>query len=165
MNWGQDGRYPAQIWCFVSLQGLPTGRHGLTYGGTPLRDGVFAVVETATVEANEDLIVKSDLMIPVCKEVDLDEAGNVTNRTFYLADTEAFEDPCCVVPDLGGPSNRYFVVKPRNQWADLFIAWLEDPHRLDEMDAIENVEVDDNVLAKLDKDRPKGKHKNVGKRA
>ena len=165
VNWGQDGRYPAHIWCFVSLQGLPTGRHGLTYGGTPLRDGVFAVVETATVEANEDLIVKSDLMIPVCKEVDLDEDGNVTNRTFYLADTEAFEDPCCVVPDLGGPSNRYFVVKPRNQWADLFIAWLEDPHRLDEMDAIENVEVDDNVLAKLDKDRPKGKHKNVGKRA
>ena len=75
--------------------------------------------ETATVEANEDLIVKSDLMIPVCKEVDLDEDGNVTNRTFYLADTEAFENPCCVVPDLGGPSNWYFVVKPRNQWTDL----------------------------------------------
>ena len=28
-----------------------------------------------------------------------------------------------------------------------FVAWLEDPHRLDEMDPIENVEVDDIVLA------------------
>ena len=55
------------------------------------------------------------------------------------------------------------MVKPRNQWADLFVAWLEDPHRLDEMDPIKNVEVDDNVLAKLDEDQPKGKQKNVGK--
>ena len=109
-------------------------------GGDSDVDGVFAVVETANLEQDEAEIGRSDLMTPVRKEVELDGDGYVQQRTFYLADTEAFEDPCCVVPDIGGPSNRYFVVKPRNQWAQEFIKWVEDPHRLDEMDPLDEEE-------------------------
>lgn len=70
----------------------------------------------------------------------MDANGYVTNRTFYLADTEAFVGPCCAVPDIGGPINRYFVVKPREEWAKEFILWLEDPHNLDQMDAFSSDE-------------------------
>ena len=41
-----------------------------------------------------------------------------------MADTNAFKAPCCVVPDLEGPKNRYFVVTSREEWPDLFLAWL-----------------------------------------
>ena len=70
----------------------------------------------------------------------MDVNGYVTNRTFYLADTEAFVGPCCAVPDIGGRINRYFVVKPREEWAKEFILWLEDPHNLDQMDAFSSDE-------------------------
>ena len=67
------------------------------------------------------------------KDVKIGADGKVKNRTFYLADTEAFVGPCCAVPDVGGPTNRYFVVKPRNEWADVFIKWVNDEHNIDEM--------------------------------
>ena len=137
---------------------MPKGRGRLEHGGVALDDGVYAVVEVATVEDNDEEVGKSDLMTPIVKEVELLEGGIVGKRTFYLADTEAFADPCCVVPDLGGPSNRYFVVKPRNQWAREFIRWLEDPHSWDDMkESLPDAEVDDKVVAKLDQDRPKRK--------
>ena len=163
VNWGRDGRFPCQIWCFIVLEGMPTGRNQVHYGGIPLSDGVFAVVETANVENNVEELGKSDLMTPVRKEVAFDEDGYVQERTFYLADTEAFEDPCCVIPDLGGPSNRYFVVKPRNQWAQEFIRWVEDPHNLDVMDPLDEVEEEDEkeeeVMPKSAKNRPKRSRK------
>ena len=160
VNWGSDGRFPCQIWCFVRLDGMPSGRNRIHYGGIPLEDGVFAVVETATVEQNIEEIGKSDLMTPVLKEVQLDADGNVQDRTFYLANTEAFEDPCCVIPDLGGPSNRYFVVKPRNQWAREFVRWIEDPHHLDEMDdlcKVEDPEEEEVLTAKKEETGPRRK--------
>ena len=66
--------------------------------------------------------------------LDIGADGKVKNRTFYLADTEAFVGPCCAVPDIGGPTNRYFVVKPRNEWADAFLKWVKDEHNIDKMD-------------------------------
>ena len=60
-------------------------------------------------------------MMPFLKEVEIGADGKVKNRTFYLADTEAFVGPCCAVPDIGGPTNRYFVVKPQNEWAFVFL--------------------------------------------
>ena len=160
VNWGRDGRYACQIWCFLVLEGMPKGRNAIHYGGIPLADGVYAVVETANVEADKTELGRSDLMTPICKDVEVDEDGYVQERTFYLADTEAFEDPCCVIPDLGGPSNRYFVVKPRNQWAQEFIRWVEDPHSLDEMDPLDETEeeVEEEVATKAE-DRPKRKKK------
>ena len=70
----------------------------------------------------------SELMVPIRKDIVLDEDGIIEQRNFYLADTDAFQDPCCVIPDIGGPPNKYFVVKPRNQWAGEFIKWIMQPH-------------------------------------
>ena len=84
----------------------------------------------------ENACSSSELMSALRKEVELDDQGMAISRTFYLADTEAFLDPACVIPDIGGPPDQYFVVKPRNQWANLFVEWIEEPHTLDEMDDI-----------------------------
>ncbi|NJL18104.1 MAG: hypothetical protein HC938_13955 [Nitrospira sp.] len=72
--------------------------------------------------------------MPISKEIEIGVDKSVGKRTSYLADTEAFEGPCCAIPDIGGPPNKYFVVMPRNEWKDIFIHWVEDPHSLDEME-------------------------------
>ncbi len=84
---------------------------------------------------DEAEVTRSDLLMPIfSKEIEIHADKSVGRRTFYLADTEAFEGPCCAIPDIGGPPNKYFVVLPRNEWNDPFIQWIEDPHTLDEMD-------------------------------
>ena len=48
IDWGTtEGELPCHIWCFVSLENMPTGRDSLEFGGIRLRDGVYAVVECA----------------------------------------------------------------------------------------------------------------------
>ena len=54
--------------------------------------------------------------------------NKVTSLVFYLADVEAFVEPVAVVPDIGGPPNRYFAVKARAEWAADFELFLEDDH-------------------------------------
>ena len=87
-------------------------------------------------------------MVPILKDIILDKDGIIEQRNFYLANTDAFQDPCCVIPDIGGPPNKYFVVKPRNEWAGEFIKWIMQPHlpmddikeeepKMDEMDESE----------------------------
>ena len=51
---------------------------------------------------------------------------NTVHRAFtlHLADTDAFSDPACVVPDIGGPPNGYYYIEPRARWADSFEEWL-----------------------------------------
>jgi hypothetical protein len=136
------------------LEGLPSGKIAPKYDGNRLSNGTFAVVETTKLDETgpnkDDELGRSDLMMPVLKEASFDMEGNVVKRRFYLADVEAILDPCAVVPDIGGPKNRYFVVKPRNQWADDFITWISDPHNIDEMDPLDNVEVDEEKMAKLE---------------
>jgi hypothetical protein len=148
VNWGGgEGKLPCHIWCFVTLQDLPIGVGSrMEHGGIQLKDGVYAVVEYATLETDEAEIGRSDLMMPIEKEVKFDDDGFVSKRTFYLADVEAFYGPCCVIPDIGGPKNRYFVVKPRSEWAGDFTKWLMDPHNLDKMDPISSDEEEDEVV-------------------
>ena len=98
---------------------------------------MYAVVETSKIETCEEELGRSSLLLPIRKTVDLDADGVVTERHFFLADTEAFVDPCSVVADIGGPPNRYFVVKSRAMWADEFQRWLRDPHAVDEMDPLD----------------------------
>jgi hypothetical protein len=130
---------------------MPSGKASMEYGGVRLEDATYAVVETAYLEEdNSDELGRSDLMMPVLKEVDFDHEGFVSRRHFYLADTDAFVDPCCCIPDIGGPKNRYFVVKPRNQWSQLFTAWVEDPHRLDEMDDLDSEVEEDQTAGSSD---------------
>ena len=60
-----------------------------------------------------------------------DDDGDVVGRTFYLANTEAFIAPCCVIPNIGGRENAYFQVKARTEWSKMFVEWLKAPHEQD----------------------------------
>jgi hypothetical protein len=145
VDWAGEGKLPAHIWCFIVVEGLPPGRNGIHHGNVRnLQNGVYALVENAVPEMQEQVRVRSDLMMPVLKEVGaINGEGAVTSRVLYLVDTEAFAGPCCVVPDIGGPPNRYFVVKPRNEWAIEFVHWVEQPHNQDEMDVLSSEEEDE----------------------
>ena len=93
---------------------------------------MYAVVESSHLEADDSELARSDLLVPLLKQVKgLDEDGDVTGREFFLADTEAFVEPCAVVPDIGGPPNRYFMVKSRETWHKEFITWVERTHKDD----------------------------------
>ena len=156
VDWGSEwGLMACHIWAFVVLENMPTGRNRLQYGGIKLSDGTFAVVECSRVEeldqfGYDECGVKSELMAAIRKEVTLEDDGTQLERTFYLADTDAFTEPCCVIPDIGGPANRYFVVKPRNSWAEQFVKWVDEPHKDDKMDVLDDIVVDEKVIAKLD---------------
>ena len=132
MDWGDYGTLPCHIWCFVTLNQMPIGTRKLQFGGIDLKDGVFAVVESSTYDAN--IARASDLFIPLTLDVKgVDGEGNVTGREFFLADVESIVGPCIVVPDVGGPKHAYFQVKARRDWAKEFVTWLEQPHQDDEM--------------------------------
>ena len=149
VKWGGEGRLPSHIWCFVVVKGLDSRHRRLKYGGITVSDGTYAVVEVAQLEENHTELGRSTIMTPFLKEVDLDEAGTATKRYFYLADTEAFVEPCCCVPDIGGEPNRYFAVRSRTKWADDFTAWLRDPHNIDDMDPLD---ADDKVVVQSSSD-------------
>jgi hypothetical protein len=144
IDWGAGyGKLPSHIWCFVELQNMPTGGQRIEFGGIFLSDGVYAVVEVANYNENIDEIVKSDLFTPFLLEVaGMDADGDIMGRKFYLANTDAFIEPCCVVPDIGGAKNAYFQVKPRREWSKTFVTWLEAPHELDEMTYTDEEEQD-----------------------
>ena len=132
MDWGDYGKLPCHIWCFVTLNQMPIGTQKLQFGGIDLKDGVFAVVESSTYDA--DIARASDLFTPLTLDVHgIDGEGHVTGRQFYLADVESIVGPCIVVPDVGGPKHAYFQVKARREWAKEFVSWLEQPHQDDEM--------------------------------
>jgi hypothetical protein len=86
----------------------------------------------------------------------VDEDGYLSGRTFYLADVEAFEGPCIVIPDIGGPPNAYFQVKNRSGWSNLFVEWLRQPH---EDMIITDQEEEGKEEAKQEQRRPKHKRK------
>ena len=82
-------------------------------------------------EDNDDDGWGLDIVTPLEKEVCLDSEGKVlldedgnVHRSFYLADTNAITGPCCVVPDVEGPKNSYFLITSREEWPDLFVSWL-----------------------------------------
>ena len=43
-------------------------------------------------------------------------------------------------------------MKPKNSWAELFLKWVEAPHKLNEMDVLNDVDVDEKVISKLDEE-------------
>ena len=134
VEWAGWGRLPCHISCFVVLDCLPASRNGPEYGGVTLKNTTYAVVESCEWEVNEQEIGRSDLFVPLLKEIgELDADGNVQDRIFYLAEVDAIVSPLAVIPDIGGPPNRYFYIKSRNDWANEFIAWVERPHHEDDM--------------------------------
>ena len=135
IDWGTGwGILPSHVWCFIGLRNMPKGNQKLEYGGVTLQDGVYAVVEVADYVKDDEAAAQSDLFIPLELEVKgMDADGDVEGRRFYLANTEAIVGPCCVIPDIGGPTNAYFQVKPRREWSDMFVTWLKEPHNQDVM--------------------------------
>ena len=136
IDWGRDhGHLPAHIACFVELDGIPD-KSRVHFGDTELKDGVYAVVETAFYSQDKDAMDYSELLKPIYKEVQTTDDGNIkryedTNAVackFLLADVEAIVETCCVVPNIGGAENEYFMVKQRPEWVQSFVDWLEDNH-------------------------------------
>jgi hypothetical protein len=136
VDWGADGKLPCELWCFIDLRdALPDGVR-VELAGCIIQNGVCAVVESSSYLEDEDEINRSDLFVPIEKEVEtLNEEGAVSKRRFYLADVEAFVEPITVVPNVGS-SNKcmYFQVLSRKKWKDRFIDWLAEPHSLDEIE-------------------------------
>ena len=71
-----------------------------------------------------------DLFLPLDKEMVEDEEGNRVGRKFFMSNVEAFTKPLVVVPDVGGPSNRYLLLHNRPTWVKLFTDWLDKQHEL-----------------------------------
>ena len=61
----------------------------------------------------------------------------VSKMQFYLADVEAFLRPLVVIPDMGGNSNDYFLLKSRQDWRERFIDYLEAPNHEYPMEVID----------------------------
>ena len=138
-DWGHGyGKLPGEIWCFVDFSG-ESDDFQTDFGGCCLRNGVYAVIESTLPcpnlkEDGSSLLNDSDLFTPYIKSVKaLYDDGTIADRQFYLADVEAIVDPLCVIPDVGSEDKcRYFVVAARNKWSDMFVKWLEAPHKGDE---------------------------------
>ena len=135
VNWGGNCAQPCQIWCFLDLSCLPS-HASVQLDGVTIKAGVYAVVESAEFITNPDQTFPSRLFVPCKKEGQVLETGYIQQRRFYLADVEAFEAPACVIPDIGNEDIlQYLWVRPRQEWAGLFIDWVNenhDPHLLDD---------------------------------
>ena len=137
VDWGEEGVLPCHIQCFVDLTSLDSGSKTLQFGGIDLKPNAYAVVECGQFDEDEEEQAKSDIFKPITLEVkgidEDDEDGRqfVTGRTFYLADVEAFQGVCAVIPNLGGPPNAYLHVKPEKEWSMMFEDWLRKPHTHD----------------------------------
>ena len=133
IDYGKEyGTIPCQIHCFVDIPSLEGGKRR-DFGGTRLQEGVFAVVESGKLISEDDDAWGLDIVTPLEKDVGLDSEGEVlldeegnVQRSFFLADTNAITGPCCVIPDVEGPKNSYFLITSREEWPDLFVAWLHE---------------------------------------
>jgi hypothetical protein len=45
---------------------------------------------------------------------------------YYLADVEGFKNMTVVIPDIGGQTNDYLVLKSWEDWKEVFTKWLLD---------------------------------------
>jgi hypothetical protein len=97
-----------------------------------LEPSVYAVVESATFDDNEESLALSEIFVPITKEVGGFTGKAVSHLKFYLADVEAIVRAVAVISNIGGESNAYFLVKDRETWRADFMAFLEKPLNLDD---------------------------------
>ena len=145
VDWHRDGKLPNRIYGFVDLRAVPanlTRSNRINYGGlNNIKPGIYAIVE-ATVMLNEG-VAGSEMFDVLTTEVGAFDDGDVTKLKFYLADVDAFKEPCVVVPNVGGANNSYFWVEPKARWSELFVQWLRAPHSYDkteDLTALEQLE-------------------------
>ena len=132
IDWEEDERpLPCHIMGFVDLSELPDNFSAKIGGSGLIYTGIFAIVEaTKEVDEGEDA-VRSDLFVPYEKIVGGFTGKFVSHNKYYLADVEAIVGPAVVIPDVGGPTNRYLHLKDRSKWKREFEKWLEQPGHLD----------------------------------
>ena len=129
-----------KLWGFVDLTGLPQNS-GVSYGGLDdISPGLYAIVENASYGDEEH---DTDLTRRIFVECDQTAGALVHNYVFYLADVEAFVSPCMVIPNIGGPSNSYLMVKEMAEWRTVFEEWLSRPHSEDVISDQEGANSDD----------------------
>ena len=136
IDWGQDGEQACKLYGFVDLTQIPEDS-SIEYGGiAEVGPGLYAIVESSFVIEDED--GESDhLFVPIRKDV-LEITNNMVSKMqFYLADVEAFLRPLVVIPDMGGNSNDYFLLKSRQDWRERFIDYLEAPNHEYPMEVID----------------------------
>ena len=125
IDWGDDGVLPNKIWGFVDLRLLPK-ENDLRCGGLHgIYPTFYAIVESADVVKKKNVANRSELFVPILKSVGTNRQGDVNSLEFYLADTHAFDGKAVVIPDVGGPPNGYFLLRPRGKWREDFVRWLE----------------------------------------
>lgn len=135
------------MWCFVVIDFDPDVRDddgnlkNIEHGGIEVKRGTYAVLESATYDERDTEKAKSDLFIPIKKEVGRKGNRNVPwKRKFYLADVEAIVCPLVVVPNVGGTHGyEYLLMRNRSEWTEIFKKWLDDPHENDEIPDTEPV--------------------------
>jgi len=132
IDWGEDGNLPCKIWGFVDLTFLPHDS-GVDYGGIEnIAPGLYAIVESARYVEDDVEVQRSEIFVPITKDVGQMKNNKVKKLQYYLADVEAFVEPTVVIPDLGGAPNAYFEVKTKSKWCEDFIGWLEQDAKYDE---------------------------------
>ena len=124
VDWGEEGQLPNKLYGFVDLRQLPNGT-GLQYAEILLQPTIYAVVEIGFFIEDEEKKSLSEIFVPITKQVDEHTGDTVGPMTFYLADVETILKPIAVVPDLGGRTNDYFLVKEREEWREDFVEFLE----------------------------------------
>jgi hypothetical protein len=137
VDWANDDVLPSKVWGFVDLRALPED-NDVQYGGYDgITPGLHAIVECADYVTTEIEVQRSEIFVPILKEVGEIRQGRVTKLKFYLAEVEAIVAPLAVIPDIGGPPNGYFVVRHRLQWQKDFVAWLREGQEVSEDDITE----------------------------
>lgn len=130
VDWGAPDPNPCHIWCFLDLTGLPSNFQ-FELDGVQVDQGVYAVVEWANSEELDPEHAQdryqSWMFTPVIKHAgETNPDGSILKRRFFLANVEAFVGPCCLYPDVGSANKRrYFMIRPRHEWAEDFENWLK----------------------------------------
>ncbi len=129
VDWGEEGVLPCQIWGFVDLRALSPEFHA-NYGYADLQPEIYAIVESASVLTGHTDGPNSELFVPLVKQVGGFTHDRVSHFCFYLAEVESFVKPVVVVPNIGGETNHYLMLKDREDWKLDFMDWLEDKEEI-----------------------------------
>jgi len=133
VNWQRDGQLSNQIYGFVDLRTPPADlarSNRINYDGlNNIKPRICVIVEATTMLSEG--IARSEMFDVLTTEVSQFEDGAVSKLKFYLADVEAFMEPCVVVPNVGGTNNSYFWVEPKARWSEMFVQWRHAPHSCD----------------------------------
>jgi hypothetical protein len=137
IDWG-DNQYPGHIWCFVIVDSVPDHlavEDAVIHGDIRVLNGTYAVIECAYPDTRRSEQIRSDIFIPVVKDVaQTNDGDRPWRRKFHLADVEAITQPLVVIPNIGGKKKlEYFVVRQRKEWVDVFKQWLDAPHENDKI--------------------------------